>query len=212
LYLLVAAVLGIVISFIGSIPIAGPLAVLVLDRGVSGRRLEGLFIALGGAIAEAAYAFGIAALFPLLLATSHTVVFVSRVAGAVLVACAGLVLFARPDWIGRTPPGGRRSGSFLTGLALSGLNPTLLATWTVVVATLNSHNLLGRSVGAAALFGLGVGAGVTGWFAVVVWLSRSAEKFLDSRRRTQTVRVLGLMLVCVGGYLVFRSFHTAGAA
>ena len=209
--LVVALTLGLVISFIGSIPIAGPLAVLIVDRAVSGRRVEGLFIALGGALAEALYAFGVALLFPMLLGLSDTIVFVSRIAGATLVTCAGILLCIRPDFVRRTG-GTRRRGSFVTGLALSGLNPTLIATWTVVVATLNSHGLLGRSAGAAVAFGLGVGAGVTGWFALLVSLSHAAKDFFDGPRRKQTIRVLGLVLVCAGGYLVFHTVHAASKA
>jgi threonine/homoserine/homoserine lactone efflux protein len=209
--IVVALVLGLVISFAGSIPIAGPLAVLILDRAVSGRRVEGLFVAFGGALAEALYAFGVALLFPLLLGLSDTIVFVSRIAGAVLVACAGVVLCIHPDFV-RHAGSKRRRGSFVTGLALSGLNPTLIATWTVVVATLNSHGLLGRSAGAAVAFGLGVGAGVTGWFALLVVLSHAAKDFFEGPRRKQTIRVLGFVLVCAGGYLVFRTVHGAGTA
>jgi threonine/homoserine/homoserine lactone efflux protein len=208
LELLVAAVLGIVIAFIGSVPIAGPLAVLVLDRATSGRRAEGLFIAMGGALAEAVVAFGVALLFPLLFALSHTVVMVSRIAGAALVGLVGLLLLVHPDIV-KSPPTGRKRGSFITGLVLSGVNPTLVATWTVVVATLNAHGLLGRSAAAAAFFGLGVGGGVTGWFALLVVLSGAARDFLQGHRRTQAVRALGLLLVVAAGYLFFRTVHEA---
>jgi threonine/homoserine/homoserine lactone efflux protein len=211
LQLLTAAVLGIVLAFLGSMPIAGPLAVLVVDRASSGRRMEGLYIAFGGALAEAVVAFGVALLFPLLFALSHTIVMVSRIAGASLVGVVGLLLLIYPDVIKR-PRTENRRGGFLTGLVLSGVNPTLVATWTVVVATLNSHGLLGRSAAAAAFFGLGVGAGVTGWFAVLVVLSGAAKEFLQGRRRTQTVRVLGLLLVCAAGYLFFRSMRDGIAA
>lgn len=209
--LLVAAVLGTVIAFFGSVPIAGPLAVLVLERSVTGRRAEGLFIAFGGALAEAVVAFGVALLFPLLFALSHTVVTVSRIAGAAIVALIGLVLLVHPEVL-RRPPATKRSGSFVTGLVLSGVNPTLVATWTVVVATLNSHGLLGRSAAAAAFFGLGVGAGVTGWFSLMVLLSAKAEEYMQGRRYTHTIRALGLILVCAGGYLIFRSMHESGVA
>ena len=209
MHLLIAALLGIILAFIGSIPVAGPLAVLVVDRSVSGRRAEGLFIAFGGALAEAVVAFGVALLFPLLFALSHTVVAVSRIAGASLVGLIGLLLLIYPDVVKR-PPTTRRSGSFLTGLVLSGVNPTLLATWTVVVATLHAHGLMGRSAAVAVFFGLGVGAGVAGWFALLVLLSGAARDFLQGERRTRTVRVLGLVLVCAAGYLFFRSMREAG--
>jgi threonine/homoserine/homoserine lactone efflux protein len=200
----VAFLLGVGIAFVGSIPIAGPLAVLVVDRAVGGRREEGMFIALGGALAEAGYALAVAILFPILFGLSHGVLLVSRIAGAVLVAIAGAVLLVHPGVVHGASTR-RKSGSFLTGLALSALNPTLLATWTVVVATLNAHGLLGRSVGEAALFAVGVGGGVTAWFAVLVSLSRAAEDFLNGRRRVQTIRTLGFVLVCVGCYFVFRA-------
>lgn len=200
----VAFFLGAGISFVGSIPIAGPLAVLIVDRAVSGRREAGLFIALGGALAEALYAFAVAVLFPILFAWSHSVLLVSRVAGAVIVALAGAVLLFHPGAVHRSAPK-RKRGSFLTGLVLSALNPTLIATWTVVVATLNSHGLLGRSVAEAALFAAGVAAGVTGWFALLVTLARAAENILDGPRRVKTVRALGFVLVCVGCYFVFRA-------
>ena len=209
MYLVVAAILGIIVAFIGSIPIAGPLAVLVLERAVSGKRAEGLYIAFGGALAESVVAFVVALLFPLLFGLSHTVVTVSRIAGAAIVGTIGLVLFIHPDIIKR-PPTTRRRGSFITGLVLSGVNPTLVATWTVVVATLNSHGLLRPTTAAAAFFGLGVGAGVAGWFSLLVLLSGKAQEYMQGHRRKQTIRVLGLVLVCAGGYLIFRSMHETG--
>jgi threonine/homoserine/homoserine lactone efflux protein len=209
--LFIAALLGTVIAFVGSMPIAGPLAVLVLERAVTGRRAEGLFITFGGALAEAIVAFGVALLFPLLFALSHTVVIVSRIAGAAIVGTIGLVLLIHPEVLKRPPPT-NRSGSFLTGVVVSGVNPTLVATWTVVVATLNSHGLLGRSAAAAAFFGIGVGLGVTGWFTVLVLLSGRAKEYMQGRRYTQTIRVLGLVLLCAGGYLIFRSMHESGVA
>jgi len=203
--LVVAAVLGTVIAFFGSVPVAGPLAVLVLERAVSGRRREGLFVAFGGALAEAVVAFVVALLFPLLL-LSPTVVMVSRIAGAAIVGTIGLVLLVHPEVVQR-PPTARPGGSFLTGLVLSSANPTLVATWTVVVATLNSHGLLGRSAAAAAFFGLGVGIGVAGWFSVAVLVSGKAQDYVRGRRRTLVIRALGIILLCAGGYLLIRSIH-----
>jgi len=205
--------LGTGIAFVGSIPIAGPLAVLIVDRAAGGRREEGFFIALGGAIAEAGYA--VAVLFPLVLGISQTVVLVSRIAGAVLIGVIGAVLMVRPNVV-RAASTERRSGGFLTGMVLSGFNPTLLATWTVMVATLNAHGLLGTSVADAALFAVGVAVGVTGWFALLLRLSKATEDFLSGSRRIRTIRALGLVLLGVGCYLMFHAVrdirHGRGAS
>src|SRR5262245_48842570 len=48
---------GLALSFIGSMPIAGPVAVLVLERGLLKRSSEGLRIAIGAAVPESIYAF-----------------------------------------------------------------------------------------------------------------------------------------------------------
>ena len=67
--ILIALVAGSVMGFLGSMPIAGPVAVLVLERGLIRRRREGLGVALGAAAAEAIYAFlafwGLGAVLPI---------------------------------------------------------------------------------------------------------------------------------------------------
>jgi threonine/homoserine/homoserine lactone efflux protein len=50
-----AIVAGFLMAFFGSMPPVGPIAVLLLERGVSGRDAEGRGIALGAAIAETIY-------------------------------------------------------------------------------------------------------------------------------------------------------------
>ena len=48
---------ALVFAFVGSLPLAGPIALLVVSNGVSGRHKEALRIALGAALAEGIYAF-----------------------------------------------------------------------------------------------------------------------------------------------------------
>jgi threonine/homoserine/homoserine lactone efflux protein len=52
--MLVAPVaLGFAFGFVGSIPVAGPIAALVLSRGLEGRARSALSLAAGAALAEA---------------------------------------------------------------------------------------------------------------------------------------------------------------
>src|SRR5580704_13680750 len=46
-----------VFAFVGSLPLAGPIALLVVSNGASGHYKEALRIALGAAVAEGIYAF-----------------------------------------------------------------------------------------------------------------------------------------------------------
>ncbi len=54
--MLSALLAGFLFGFIGSMPVAGPIAGLVLSRGLQGRFASGANIAVGAALAEAAYA------------------------------------------------------------------------------------------------------------------------------------------------------------
>ena len=75
--------LGFVLSLLGSLPMTGPLALLVLDRVLSGQRRAALWIAASGALVEGVIAAAIATFLPLVLQHSESLVQVGRVSGAV---------------------------------------------------------------------------------------------------------------------------------
>ena len=52
---MVAFALGILLGFVGSIPAAGPLLLLVIASGLEGQRRRALALAAGGALAESLY-------------------------------------------------------------------------------------------------------------------------------------------------------------
>ena len=54
--MIVVFLTGLFLSFFGSMIPTGPIAVIVLQYGMRGRKLNGLFVASGAAIAEAGYA------------------------------------------------------------------------------------------------------------------------------------------------------------
>ena len=49
------SLVALVFSFVGSLPLAGPIALLVVSNGVRGRYKEALRIAIGAALAEGIY-------------------------------------------------------------------------------------------------------------------------------------------------------------
>jgi threonine/homoserine/homoserine lactone efflux protein len=194
---------GFVTAFVGSIPIAGPLAVLVIDRAIIGARRAGFYIALGGGLVEALYALGIALLFPALVARSSTVVLTGRGVGAVLLGIFGILLIVHPGVLRRTDKT-RHSANFATGATLAALNPTLIASWTIVVGALYAHEVLGNAVWEPFAFAFGVAAGTIAWFGIVLYFSGWTRRFLAGERRTQVLRGLGAALVAASAYLVVR--------
>lgn len=201
--LLISTLAALVIAFVGSVPVAGPVAVLVLDRAMKGDRRGGLSLALGGAIVEAAYAFGAALLFPAVVARSGTLILATRGIGSALIGIFGLVLVIHPSVLRRVDDRSKKR-NFAVGVTLAALNPTLVATWLVVAGTLYAHGVLGRSPLQAVLFGGGVFLGIFGWFALVLRFSAWAERLLGGTRRVRITQFIGAVLVATGAYLAAR--------
>jgi threonine/homoserine/homoserine lactone efflux protein len=202
-----ALLAGLVCGFVGSIPIAGPTAVLVIERALDGKSGEAFAIAAGAAIAELGYALlaylGMTAFlseFPWLLPAS-------RALGAAILLGLGLYLAARPRK--PRPPrdaphlpavAQRRNplGMVLLGLIVTGVNPTLLASWSAVVTVLHSTGTLRVAPLDGFPFALGVGAGSTAWFGVVVALLHRFRRAISEKTLDRIVRAIGVALAAGG--------------
>jgi threonine/homoserine/homoserine lactone efflux protein len=184
-------------GFFGSMPLAGPIAVMVVSRGARRHYAEALFIAFGAAIAEAAYAGVAFWSFTSLLARHPMVVPVSRAVTAVVLSALG-VRFALWKQHDQKDKYERRRGTWLVGFSLSAINPTLLVTWSAAVAFLYSKGLGVTHPIVAVPFGLCAGAGIAGWFAILIAVLRKFEGKLPVAVLNWTIRVLGVALVGLG--------------
>jgi len=203
-----AVLIGFAFGFLGSMPVAGPISLLVLHLGLANEGRRAFHLALGAALAEGAYAllafWGLSAAlarYPLLLPAS-------RILGAViLLALGGAMLARRPR--GATPanqpgpPAGRKR-SFALGFLLTALNPTLIATWTAAVAALHATGLLAMDRAQALPFAAAAGAGIVAWFATLLWLVRRFRHRLGAAALARLGRTLGAGLVLLGGWMLVR--------
>jgi threonine/homoserine/homoserine lactone efflux protein len=210
-----ALLVGMVMGFVGSMPVAGPVAVLVLERGLVRRAREGLGVALGSSAAESVYAFlacwGVGALFG---AYPH-VVPVSRIIGASVLVALGIYLAlrrptARPVTPVAPPPlkGQKRKG-FVLGASVTLLNPTIIASWTVAVTTAHGAGLLVPGTLAAVAFALGVGLGIAGWFIVLLRLLDRFERGVRPETIDRVLRVTGWLVAVLGVALAVRPITQA---
>src|SRR5262245_12816345 len=131
--MLAALLVGLVLGYIGSIPAAGPLALLVVASGLSRDLRRGVSLAVGGATAEGRSAllsvWGMSEVLP-----RHPLLLpVARGAGAVLLVLVGAAIARRK---GESREGERsldlrpgwRYGAALLGFSLVALNPAFLIT------------------------------------------------------------------------------------
>ena len=198
-----ASLFGFLFGFFGSVPVAGPVAILVFSRGLQDRARSALYLAAGSAIAESVYAYFAFWGFSELLAAYPWVDPITRGAAAVILCgLGGHFAFRRMD-VERPPPDPRvgNKRSFFLGLTITALNPTLIATWTAAVAALHSFDIVVFDAHRALPFSIGVCTGICAWFALMLVLLARYKERLQRATIERMVRLMGVLLIGLG--LVF---------
>jgi threonine/homoserine/homoserine lactone efflux protein len=205
--MVLSLLIGFAFGYFGSMPVAGPISLLVLHLGLEGDVRHGFYVAMGGALAEGLYAllafWGLSTAmdrFPVILP-------VSRLVGAAILLGLGLVLLLRKPRE-RDPAGPRRKGtkrSFIAGFLITAVNPTLLVTWTAAVAALHGTGLLRMSQGQAVPFALAVSLGIVAWFATLLAVVARFQGLWTPAGLNRFMRAMGALLVAIGAWMATRA-------
>jgi threonine/homoserine/homoserine lactone efflux protein len=200
-----ALLIGFVFGFVGSMPVAGPIGILVFGRGLEGRARAGLYLGLGSALSEGVYAYLAFWGFAKLLAAHSWIEPVSRGVAAVLLLAIGLRLALKRPPTQLAPalpePTKGHNRSFLLGMMISALNPTLVLSWGAAVTTLHSLDIVAFSSEHALPFSIGAWLGISGWFSVLTWLLQRFRGRFTPSTLAGVLRALGVVLTILG--LVF---------
>lgn len=211
--------IGIVLGALGSVPIAGPLAAIALKLCLDRRFAVARSVSIGAGIAEGAYAylayFGVTRL----LGTHSWLATASQLIAAAVLAALGIHFLRRGAGTQLHPEDGPRRGGerrgILLGLTIGGSNPTMLASWSAVVAFVRGTGLVDLQPAHAPAFGLGVALGVALWFFVIVGLAERHQARMLSGRIDRLVRVTGAVLLLLGialaGRLAATHWHAVAA-
>lgn len=204
--MLTALLIGFPFGFFGSMPVAGPIAVLVFSRAIDNRFKSGLMIAAGAAIAESIYAFLAYWGFSSFLIQYPWIDPVSRALAAVILIGLGVAFALKKDSDEAPPPVEREGlfGAFMLGFSITALNPTFIATWTAAATMLYSTGILEFTPANAMPFSLSVCAGIVAWFALLIWLIRRFKSRFRRRTLTKVVRYMGWFLIAVGIYFAYK--------
>jgi threonine/homoserine/homoserine lactone efflux protein len=187
-----------VLAYVGSMPLAGPIAVWMITRAAERRFGEARRIGIGAALSEGIYAALAFWGFATFLARQQLVVPISRAATAViLTAVGGWVVFWKPSDVAPDREE-RKAGTLFIGFWISAFNPTLLITWSTAVAFLYSKGLTGERSLVAIPFGACAALGVASWNVCVVHLLEKYGGRLPKSAMTWVVRTMGLVLVGLG--------------
>lgn len=191
---------GAVMGFLGSIPLAGPVALLVITEGLSGDFKEAKLIAGGAALAEGLLAGWVFAGLGLLYSRFPQLEGVVEWLGAFALIAIGLWFVVR-GIPAKAPEGGaadKTGAGFMLGFGLVLGNPGMIGTWGGALAALKSTGLVQISSAGAIGLGLGVVVGVLGWFFLMLRLIRTYGSVLDATALNFAVRGIGLALAIAG--------------
>ncbi len=204
--MLVAAIVGLLFGFVGSIPVAGPISALVLHRGLERRYRSAAFVGVGGAIAEGGYAFLSFWSFSSFLTRHAWIDPVSRAVAAVILFGLGVsfVRYKTKEDTTSDKKGDSAVQSFLLGASMTAINPTLIATWSATAMTLYSTGIIEMKPVVALPFAAGAATGIGGWFlAFVAILKRYGDRFKPSTLE-KVVRGIGVALMGLALFFVYR--------
>ena len=193
-------VAGAVMGFFGSVPLAGPVALLVVTRGLSGDFKEAKHIAVGAAIAEGLLAGWVFAGLGLLYSQLPQLEGLVEWLGAFALIAIGLWFLVRG--VAQKAPekdsSDETSVGFVLGVGLVLGNPGMIGTWGGALAALEGTGIVQVSSVGGIGFGLGVFLGVLGWFLLMLRLIRSYGSELNPTVLNLAVRGIGLALAITG--------------
>jgi len=203
--MLPALLIGLVLGFFGSVPVAGPVSALVLRRGLEGRVRSGGFVALGAGLAEGLYALLAFWGFAELVEGNPRVAVVSLGATATILFGLGLSFLRAKPSTGETYEGydSRRKG-FLLGFTVAAFNPTLIVVWAAVVTILFDLRLIAFTPRLALPFGIGCCLGIAAWFMMLLRIVQRGRKRFSEEGVKRFMRVMGLFLIGVSIWFGFR--------
>jgi threonine/homoserine/homoserine lactone efflux protein len=196
---LVVSVVALVFGFVGSLPMAGPIAILVVSNAANERYVEARRTAYGAAVAEGIYAFLAFWGFATFLARHAIVLPISHgLTGAILIGLGiYFVRFEQKDDGDKKGREGKR-GPFFLGLSVAALNPTLILTWSAVTTFLYSSRWVHMDGLLAVPFGFFAALGITLWARMIVWILRRFRDHFPKRALTWVVRGMGIVLMAIG--------------
>jgi threonine/homoserine/homoserine lactone efflux protein len=204
--LLLAGLIGFIAAFCTSMPVAGPVAAIIVRRAIGGRYQGAFMVAVGSGVAESIYAFSALWGFSTYLSDYPIVLPLSKLLAALILIILGL-FFTRhhttEEEAAATPPKDSRWGSFGVGFTLTIINPTLIATWTAGATMVFSAEIIDFEPPMSFPFAVGVAAGTAAWFAFLIMILRRLKHSFSQHALDRVIRFMGWALVCLGIWFIW---------
>jgi threonine/homoserine/homoserine lactone efflux protein len=205
--MIIAFIAGLMMSFIGSMIPTGPIALIVIKRGLSRQKLGALSLVSGAALAEAGYA--LLAYLGINFALSRYPVQTSMLrilAGIILIGFAVVCIRDRHSHEPKNSSPQYAGANFLLGLSIAGLNPTFIVTWAGAVAVARGAGLIEGIHGAPA-FACGVIVGPIIWFSILLKILTYHVEDLHPDILRKIEKALPIVLLILAGIMLTQAVY-----
>lgn len=207
--MLLTLLAGFAFGYLGSVPVAGPISILVLHLGLAHDPRHALHVAVGGALAESLYALVAFWGLSTVLASYPVILPASRLVCALILLALGLVMALRRVQGAPAPratPSRGRKRSLALGFLVTAVNPTLIVTWSAAVAALHASGLVVMDQKAALPFAGAAALGIIAWFLTLLGLVARWRTRLSLVTMSRFMKIMGAALVAVGGWMAARAW------
>lgn len=203
-------VIGYFFGLVGSMPLTGPIAVMVLRQALLGQYRKARLIAAGAALAEGIYCalamFG----FDVLARQYPVTVDYIRTGSGVLLILLG-VFFLRSSKIDLSqnsdlPQATGFKRYLMLGFSIAIMNPVLMVSWAAAIAMFYSLTGIRFSLVDSILFPVAVPFGITTWFLILMYLLKRHKEKMGARLSAVLVKGMSLVLMAAGVYILIDRF------
>jgi threonine/homoserine/homoserine lactone efflux protein len=194
--MLLVALVGALLAYVAALPVTGPGSALVADAALRGDFARALWIGIGLALPDGAYAglafFGAGAA----LQGVGVVKVLSHLAASLVLFGVGWKLWSTPLDRPVVRAGGHRA--FLLGVSVAAFNPTLLVTWGTVSALVVGGGYAHGEGREAVAFGTGVAVGAVAASITLAALFARLRTHVGEHGMRRVTRAVAVLLGGLG--------------
>jgi threonine/homoserine/homoserine lactone efflux protein len=196
---LVEFFIALVLGFFSSLPIAGPVSVIILRKGLVRKYSEGFIVSLGAGLMEGAYCFGGISFVGFLTKALRLQIFL-RIMSSLFFISLGVYLIVRYN-SGDNDKNNKtnyRKNNFVNGALLVLFNPAIILSWAVVAAFLSNYEFTFVNPIGNLIFSLGAFFGIfIGLICLMFFVGKFRARFTD-RFINRLFKILGIIIIAVG--------------
>jgi len=196
-----------IIGFISFLTPTGPVTITIFKNTLLGKYSKSIMILLGATIIQ--FIFSITSLALVNKVISENLTFTFKIISSLVFLTLGCyLLISKPKKSNqiinlKELPKKEKLKSFLTGLLLTLLNPTIILSWIAIIALLISFNYLTATTFFEILiFGLSAIAGIATGSLILIFLTHKYKKLCSDKFVKTILKFLGTLIISTSIYLI----------